>query len=111
MKRAASLFFAAAVLLTLAPAALANHCYNCKFYPEPTTEPPQCIRYYNYAFMYCEENYDTGECDVEFACGNHTLAPLASDFAVASVERLDEPRTSASDTLMAAARPAAPATR
>lgn len=111
MKRAIPLLFVIAILVTIAPTATANHCYACKLYPEPGEYPPQCVRYSNYAFMYCEENWETGECDVEFPCGAHAAPPLASEFQVASVERDDEPRATASETLVASTTTPTPSTR
>jgi hypothetical protein len=115
MKRAILLLFVVAILLTVAPTAMANHCKACKLYPYPMDPPPppQCIRYSNYGFQFCEEDYVLGECIVSDPCGNHLAAvtPLASEFAVASVERLDDPRTATSETLVASALTAPPAVR
>jgi hypothetical protein len=86
MKRAIPLLFAVAIVLTLAPSAMANHCYGCKLYPEPNEEPPRCVRYSNYGWTECYPNYETGFCDTYNWCGPHAmLAPLASEFEVASV--------------------------
>jgi hypothetical protein len=111
MKRAIPLLFVIAILLTVAPSAMAHHCYGCKLYPEPGTYPPDCVRYSNGGWMYCEENWETYECDVEVACGWHAMPPLASEFQVASVERDDEPRTTASETLVASTAFATPSPR
>jgi hypothetical protein len=113
MKRAIPLLFAIAILFTIAPVAMANHCYGCKIRPEPHTEPPSCVRRLNYGFAVCEPNYETDSCDTAFPCGSHSTAvtPLAAEFEVASVERLDEPQTGASQTLVAAVAPATSATR
>lgn len=112
MKRALPLLFVVGILLTLAPSAMANHCYGCKLYPEPNEEPPRCVRYSNYGWTECYPNYETGFCDTYNWCGPHAmLAPLASEFEVASVERLDEPQTGAGETLVASVPAATPATR
>lgn len=111
MKRAIPLLFVIAILLTLAPSAMANHCYGCKLYPEPGEYPPECVRYPNGGWMYCEENWETYECDVAFHCGWHATPPLASEFEVASVERDDEPRMTASETLVASTAAPTPSPR
>jgi hypothetical protein len=111
MKRVIPLLFVFAILLTIAPAAMANHCYGCKLYPEPGTYPPECVRYPNGGWSFCEENWETYECDVAFHCGWHAAPPLSSEFELVSVERLDEPGTTASEILIADTATATPTTR
>ena len=96
----------AAMLLAIAPAAMANHCKNCS--PAPATT---CMTVPRFGFAVCY--YDAAGCHIDLPCGNHNapVAPLATEFTVASVERLDEPQTAAPETLVAAATTPAPATR
>lgn len=107
-KRLISLLVLTIVLAAMAPAALANHCLRCK----PLGE--SCVTALNYGFQICE--WDTWEntCYTEFPCGSHAASvdePLAAEFTVASVERLDEPQNGAAETLVASAATPAPATR
>ena len=91
-------------VITIAPAALANHCLRCK----PIIE--DCGGTTNLGFEICE--WDVGGCFVSNPCGNHALPelqPLAAEFTVASVERLDEPKTAVSETLVASVEASAPA--
>jgi len=92
-----------AIFLSAAPDAFATHCFRCRWY-------------------FYEQTYDCYPlpgpvlggrpfCDTDGItcqtwgdqCAPHTasVAPLASEFAVASVERLDEPTSGASETLVA----------
>ena len=72
-----------AITLTIAPAALASHCFRC----HPITGA--CVTTLNYGFSFC--GWDASGCYTENFCGNHLTAaePLAAEFTVASVERLD----------------------
>ena len=112
-KRMIPLLFVLGILFTIAPVAMANHCWGCKIRPEPHTEPPSCVKRLNFGFVNCEPDEENDTCITSNPCGNHSaaLTPLASEFEVASVERLDEPQTGASDTLVAAVRTATPAVR
>ena len=95
-----------AFLFTIAPAAMANHCERCGAVSQV------CVVWPNRGFEICD---DSGEfCVVQFACGDHSAAPvepLATEFTVASVERLDEPQTAASETAIASLETPKPATR
>ena len=96
------------LIVTIAPAALADHCERCK--PVPQTCGPAITP--NNAWEICFE--DAFGCHVEDPCGIHRqpeLALLAAEFTVASVERLDEPNPAASETLIASVEAPAPATR
>jgi hypothetical protein len=103
IKRIVPLGFAFAILLSYAPNLFANHCYGCKIRPEPHTEPPSCVRRLNFGFQVCTPDVELDTCETSLPCGSHSasVAPLASEFAVASVERLDEPKAAESATLVA----------
>lgn len=82
-KRLVLMFLVFAMVLTVAPLAMADHCTTCRFGNcRPATVP---------AFYFCEDLGDT--CSLTVACGGpHPVAPeepLAAEFIVASVERLD----------------------
>ena len=94
------------IVLAVAPAAMANHCERC---------PPllqQCVPTSNFGWEICFVD-ETG-CHRENPCGDHFLQPetdLASEFTVASVERIDEPQIAASETQVASLETAKQATR
>ena len=112
-KRMIPLLFVIGILFTIAPIAMADHCYRCRSRPFQQGEPANCQINPNHGFANCSVDVVNDTCILTIACGNHAalVTPLASEFQVASVERLDEPQTGASDTLVAAVRTAAPATR
>jgi hypothetical protein len=90
-----------------APAAMAE-CYRCKIRSLPHTEPPQCIVVtLGPKFAECIEDFENDTCILTGTCS--TLAasaqpgPLAAQYAVASVQRLDEPQLAAAPALTAAA--------
>lgn len=95
-----------AIVLTSAPAAMAAHCERCR----PVSQ--SCGSAFNYGWEYCEWDVFTNSCYVEFACGPHSAAtttgPLANEFTVASVERLDEPQPA--ETRIASLEAPAPVT-
>ncbi|HEX6083062.1 MAG TPA: hypothetical protein VF266_00960 [Thermoanaerobaculia bacterium] len=76
------------LVLSLAPAAMAGHCERCKLVAN------ECAWVADYGWAICD--YDTGgNCYTQNRCGPHATAalqPLAAEFRVASVERIDEPR-------------------
>jgi hypothetical protein len=113
IRRTIPLLFVLGILLTIAPAAMAHHCWGCKIRPLPHTEPPSCVVRLNFGFAICEPNEETDSCTQSMPCGSHMAAmtPMAAEFKVASVERLDEPQTPASDTQVARAQAPQPATR
>ena len=105
-KRLFPLLVLTLAVLTIAPTALANHCERCK----PLTQT--CVGTLNFGFEVCY--WDVLGCHTELPCGDHVLPepePFAADFTVASVERLDEPKTAASETLVASVEAPAPAHR
>lgn len=73
-----------AIVLTIAPLAMADHCTTCRFGNcRPATVP---------AYYFCQDLGAT--CSLSGACGGpHPFTeevPFAAEFTVASVERLDE---------------------
>lgn len=79
------LLILALVVLSVAPIALADHCTTCKF--------GQCRPATTGGYWNCTSNGTT--CTLSGACGGpHPVIeePLAADFVVVSVERLDEPQ-------------------
>lgn len=96
------------IVMTIAPAAMADHCARCR----PVAQT--CAPASNYGWDSCYRDEVEGICYVDTPCGDHVAAlstPLAAEFAVASVERLDEPQTAAAATLVAAAATPVPVTR
>jgi hypothetical protein len=93
-------------VLSAAPDAMANHCFRCRFYftegewdcfplPGPVLGgKPFCAE----GGTWCETWGDP--------CQPHTasVAPLASEYTVASVERLDEPGSGPNETRIAQAQ-------
>jgi len=84
-KRLVLLFMVFALVLTVAPLAMADHCRTCKFNTcRPATVP---------AYYFCDDS--SGTCVLTgWGCGGpHPVAPeepFDAEFVVASVERLDE---------------------
>jgi hypothetical protein len=110
MKKRMLLLFAAVMFLTIAPAAMANHCTRCGIRAEPHTIPPFCKTNTAFGYLECSPNLETDDCDVFGTCTHASAAvPLSTEYQVAAVERLDAPQTSAAQTLVAALP--APATR
>ncbi len=100
-----------AVVVLTAPAAMAEHCWRCKPLAQDCTVAMGVIP--GWEQCYWDPLYN--QCVQENECTPHSAAlavqPLAAEYAVASVERLDEPNTTASDTLVASLQPAAPTSR
>lgn len=109
MKTRVSLLLVLAIVLATAPVAMANHCKVCR----PLHEA--CSTSSNYGWLNCTWNEETGTCSTSSACGNHSAAlalePLAADYAVASVERLDVPQTNMDETRVASLETASTLTR
>jgi hypothetical protein len=109
MKKRMLLLLTTVMFLTLAPAAMANHCTRCKIRPLPHTEPPSCNVNTQFGYLECYPNDETDSCDQFFVCTHASAAvSLSTEYQVASVERLDAPQTAA-QTLVASLP--APATR
>jgi len=95
--------FAVIAILSVAPDAMANHCFRCKLFQMEL----DCVAATGTTPGYpiCETDGIT--CQTSGTrCTPHTasVAPLASEYQVASVERLDEPGSAVSDTLVAQAQ-------
>ena len=94
-----------AIALASAPAAMAK-CLRCK---------PAILACGEAAtgWEYCEWTWDNN-CITHTACTSllaaAPLEPLAAEYVVASVERLDEPQAAASETLVASLETPAPVT-
>jgi len=88
-------FLALAIILTVAPSAMANHCEKCI--------GQNCVDAANFGYLVCVEGGgDPHSCQVSSPCGPHVQPePLAAELTVVSVERLDEPDGNASETLVA----------
>lgn len=83
-KRLVLMLMVFAIVLTMAPLAMADHCTTCRL--------GNCWPATNPAYKFCE---DLGSsCSLTVACGGpHPFTeeePFAADFLVASVERLDD---------------------
>jgi hypothetical protein len=100
----------AVLSVVIAPNLMASWCYRCKVVPAP--EVSYCIEHTSTAFLgwkMCTS--DSTGC---FTSGDRcygqptqqSSTPLAADYAVASVERLDEPQTAGAATLVTDATPA-----
>jgi hypothetical protein len=97
------------LVTTVAPTAMADHCVRCKI-----SMTFEC----NWGTLFGRTDCfsDGFSCTLSGPqCNHQQLAPLAADFTVASVERIDqdEPKTNAAPALVAElAKPAAtPAVR
>jgi hypothetical protein len=96
MKKQSILLLVLAIALMSAPVAMANHCERCR----PVSQT--CILWPNFGFEICD---DIDGCVVQFPCGDHPpqlqAEPLASEFTVAAVERLDGPEPAEDTTRVA----------
>ena len=105
-KRLVLMFMVFAIVLTVAPVAMADHCVRCRFGDcFPATQP---------AYRFCEDLGST--CSLTVACGGpHPFTeeePFAAEFIVASVERLDERQPApAEQTRLASLETPAPSQR
>jgi len=108
MKKQWILLLVLAIALTSAPAAMADHCYRC------SPAALACVQATNFGWEYCEWTWDNN-CIRHTPCGDHggdlAALPLAAEFTVASVERLDEPQADASETRVASLATPAPVTQ
>ena len=101
------------VVISAAPDAMANHCFRCKWVAG--AQEFDCVPVFGSTpgRPICETDGIT--CQTSGTqCALHTAStttPLASEYSVASVKRLDVPGSSASETLVAQARVAELTTR
>ena len=111
MKKRMTLLLVLAIALATAPAAMANHCKRCR----PLWEA--CALNTTSGWVNCVWDESINNCVTSVSCSHLSAAviePLASEYAVASVERVDEaqPQTNADETRVASLETApAPATR
>jgi hypothetical protein len=98
-KRLLPLLVLAFVLVT-APAAMADHCRKCK-----TTQAglQVCWIAVSGGYPFCDASSGSCVFQGEWCTGPHpfTEEPLAADFTVASVERLDEAQPAKAETRVA----------
>ena len=89
------------IALSAAPDAMALSCERCRFYPVwgewACITPPPLLGGYEF----CSEGGWWCETSGEYCPPTGGGAALASEYTVASVERLDEPDRAASATLVA----------
>ena len=110
-KRTIPLLFAVAVMLIAAVPAQADHCWRCRFFVDYSI----CSGGRLTGTTDCDDS--SGECILSGSYCTHlasALTPLASEFEVASVERIDEKAPAPDDALVAkldAPRPATESTR
>lgn len=90
------------VVLSAAPDAMATHCFRCRWFA--FEQEFDCVRVSGSTpgRPICETDGITCQTSGN-QCAPHTAsaAPLASEYTVAAVERLDEPSSGESDTLVA----------
>ena len=112
MTKRIALLAGIALIATLgaAPDAMAYHCFRCKLFQMQFS----CVAATGTTPGYPICETDGFTCQTSGTrCTPHTasVAPLASEYQVASVERLDEPASSESLTLAAATQTAQSLTR
>jgi hypothetical protein len=114
MKRTASLLIVLSLVVLAAPAAMAdNTCYICRF-SFATCRPATATSTNAWTDCFSEDGICElrgSPCTPSLSASAAVPAPLASDYKVASVERLDEAQQPNADGLVASATVAAPATR
>lgn len=88
-KRLMLLLTLAVIVLTLAPAAMADHCNRCR---TPTGGVPQCFPATTGGYPICEATATGCTFSGTWCTGPHPFTDddFGADFVVASVERLDE---------------------
>jgi len=102
-KRIAFLVVGVALILGVAPSAMASHCFNCRPTPDGTGV---CVAAFGIipGREFCDDGGDYCQLSGD-VCVPHGLAPepepLAAEYFVASIERLDEPQAAVNETLLA----------
>lgn len=112
-KRFALLAVAAlTVVLSAAPDAMASHCLRCKWVAGAQEFDCVPVSGSTPGRPFCETDGITCQTSGN-QCALHTasITPLASEYTVAAVERLDEPSSGSSETLLAQIQTAEPLTR
>jgi hypothetical protein len=100
-KRLMLLLTLAVIVLTLAPAAMADHCNRCRV---PTGGVPQCFPATTGGYPLCTATTSGCSFSGSLCSGPHPFIDddFAADFTVVSVERLDEqPQPRADETRVA----------
>ena len=99
-KRMLLLLTLALIVLTLAPAAMADHCTRCR----TTTSGPQCWFAVTGGYPICDATPTGCTFIGKWCTGPHPVIDddFAADFTIVSVERLDEqPQPRADETRVA----------
>ena len=103
-----------ALILGVAPSAMAGHCLRCRPTPDGIGT---CVTAFGVipGREFCEDD-GVPYCQLSGeVCVPHGFAPdpepFAADYLVASVERLDEPRNAVDETLVASIETAQPSKR
>jgi hypothetical protein len=101
MKKRLLPFLVLAVILVTAPAAMADHCRKCK----TTQDGLQiCWIAVSGGYPFCDASSGSCVFSGQWCTGPHPFTdeePLAADFTVASVERLDEAQPAKAETRVA----------
>ena len=111
IKKRVVLLVAVALMIGAAPAALAEHCLRCGWSAQ--LQEPVCKPAINMFAGWTECEDGGGTCSTSGTeCEPHGsgLAPLATEYTVASVERLDDAPDGADETLIAEANLSRPTT-
>ena len=98
------------VVFSAAPDAMAHHCFRCKLFQQEF----DCVAATGTTPGYPNCETDGITCQTSGTrCTPHTasIAPLASEYTVASVQRLDEPNSGTAETLAAQTQVAQSTTR
>lgn len=108
-KRLMLLLTLAVIVLTLAPAAMADHCTRCR----TTTNGPQCWFAVTGGYPFCEVTTTGCKFYGTLCTGPHPVIDddFGADYTVISVERLDEQPQPRADEPRVASLEAPPATR
>ena len=87
------------VVVSAAPDAMASHCFRCKLFQQEL----DCVAATGTTPGYpvCETDGITCQTSGTRCTPHSASAPLASEYQVASVERLDEPNSGVAETLVA----------
>ena len=98
------------VVLSAAPDAMASHCFRCKLAQQQFSCVPALGITPGYPICEADE-HSCVTSGTQCATHSASIAPLASEFTVASVERLDDGGSDADETRVAPTRVAQSLTR